>query len=98
MISGGSTVIDMSSIGTAGLARGGLARTEDPITRVVEAIVRKILEEEKVLVHISGKVKEYRQSSIAISKSDPALKEVKVEKHKKADEAKGFMEELSKLR
>jgi hypothetical protein len=68
---------------------------EDPMTKTIEDIVRRILEEEGVLVSISGKAKTYSRETIAISKSDPSPESIKITE--KSDESLDFIEELRKL-
>ena len=70
---------------------------EDAIESLIKRVVKEVLESEKVLVSISGKAKEYKRDSIAISKSDINVYDLKVEPESK-DLGFDILEELKKIR
>jgi hypothetical protein len=70
---------------------------DDPMYEMIKRIVKEVLFEEKVLVSISGKAKEYNPTSIAISKLDQNVKNVVVESSKEP-EMVNILEELEKIR
>jgi hypothetical protein len=67
---------------------------EDPMTKSIESIVRRILEEEGVLIGISGKAKKYSQTKVSISKLDQDVSSLKVEAEESSID---FLEELKRI-
>jgi hypothetical protein len=57
-------------------------RIEEIVEKRVAEIVKRILEDEKVLVALAGCAVPFKVGSIAISKSDPKVAEIKVEDKK----------------
>jgi hypothetical protein len=68
---------------------------DDPMYEMIKRIVKEVLFEEKVLISISGKVKEYNPTSIAISKLDQDVKKVVIESE---PDPVNILEELEKIR
>lgn len=85
-----------SAVGAVSVGSSVIVK-EDPMYDLIKRVVREVLFEEKVLISISGKAKEYNPSSIAISKSDQEVKNVVVEKVKDPEPI-NILEELEKIR
>lgn len=91
-----------STLATAGHALAGITGTvavdyssDDRMKDLIKQLVYQVLEDENVLVYLSGKVAQYKKKGIAISKLDPTIKDIKVELEAKPEI--DFVKELSEI-